>query len=233
MRWRELGERLRASPRGWLVGTTVAVYLAAAMTSNYNLSVRHLLPILPFVYLPIARFVAARRWWTVVVLGVLAAEAIVLSPLWMSATNTWWLGAANPTRFALGAGNLEARQNFVELARGVEKRGLEPLTILYPALTPEVLESYLPGARLVDPLRGETEIPPGWVAVNVTTEQLVPALLAAEPEDVYFYDELHRAAELWQPVWNEVTSRGEDHGWIAGTFHLYRIPGQSAPQPPP
>lgn len=213
--------RKRGGGSSWaLPGLTVAVYLAASVTSSYNLSVRHLLPILPLLYLPVARFVASRKWWAEVLVGALAVESMVLAPLWMSATNTWWLGEVNPTRFALGAGNLEYRQNFIQLARYAESNDLDPLNVLYPALPDEVLRPYLPEARLKRP--GQ-DLEPGWYAVNVTVEQLVPALLAARPEDVYRYRELRRGAEAWHPFWRAVVERGQDHGWVAGTFHLYRL----------
>ena len=208
-RWRE----------GLPMAVTVAVYLAAAVTSNYNLSVRHLLPILPFLYLPVAAAVARSRAGTVAMIGALAIESLVLAPLWMSQTNTWWLGAGNPTRFALSAGNLEYRQNFIELARRVEERGLGQLHVLYPTIGEEVVRAYLPDARLIGP--GDTP-EPGWYAVNVIVEQFVPALLRARPEDVHDYHQLVPAARQWQSLWQAVR-QGEDHGYVAGTFRLYRL----------
>lgn len=199
----------------------MAVYLAASVTSNYNLSVRHMLPILPLLYLPLAIFLGRRRRWAALVVGTLLVESLLVAPDWMASTNTWWLGDSNPTRFVLGAGNLEYRQSFVGLARYAKKEAIEPLYVLYPILADEVLAAYLPEAALVRP--GE-EIRPGWYAVNVTVEQLVPALLEAPGDAVYNYDELHRAAERWEPFWQAVVAAGEDHGWVAGTYHLYRVP---------
>jgi len=211
----------RKDPRWILVGVTVAVYLAASVTSNYNLSVRHMLPILPLFYLPLAVFLGRRRRWATVVVGALLVESLAVAPYGMAATNTWWLGDSNPTRFVLGAGNLEYRQSFVGLARYAEKEGIEPLHVLYPTLADEVLAAYLPAAKSARP--GD-EIRPGWYAVNVTVEQLVPALLKAPPGTVYNDDELRRAAASWEPFWRDVVAAGEDHGWVAGTYHLYRVP---------
>lgn len=196
---------------------TVGVYAAVAFTANYNLGVRHLLPVLPFLYLPVARFLAKKPRATVLVMMALAVESLALAPLWMSATNTWWLGAGNPTRFALGSGNLEFRQNFLQLARVVEEEGLGELNVLYPTLSPEVLSAWVPGARLIQP--GD-QLEPGWYAVNVTVEQLVPALLEAPLGAVYEGEALRREARRWEPLWREV-AKGEDHGYVAGTFHLY------------
>ena len=208
-----------------LLGMTVAVYLGVAMTSSYNLSVRHMLPVLPLLYLPIARAVSRIRFGAATLVTALVLESIAVAPLWMSQTNTWWLGSHNPTRFALAAGNLEYRQNFIQLARQAEARGLDRLGVLYPAIGEEVVTAYLPHARLIEP--GDA-LEPGWYAVSVMVEQFVPALLEAAPEQVYGYRYLRQAATEWQPLWHAVR-RGEDHGYVAGTFHLYRLPGARDP----
>jgi hypothetical protein len=200
---------------------TVAVYLAAAMTSNYNLSVRHLLPVLPMLYLPVAVGVARSRAASIALVTVLAVESLLLAPLWMSATNTWWLGDRNPIRFSLGGGDLEYGQNFIKLAKETRRRNIDSLRVLYPVLEPAVLAAYLPGARLVGP--GDP-IDPGWYAVNVTVEQLVPAVLAARPESLYNHRGLTELADRWRPFWDAVAA-GDDHGYVAATFHLYYHPG--------
>ncbi len=216
-----------AKPPWILLGVTLAVYLGVAMTSNYNLSVRHLLPVLPLLYLPVARAVSQTRLGAAALIAALAVESLALAPLWMSQTNTWWLGSRNPTRFALAAGNLEYRQNFIQLARAAEERGLVELGVLYPAIGEEVVTAYLPDARLIEP--GDA-LEPGWYAVSVIVEQFVPALLRARPEQVYGYRQLHQAATEWQPLWQAVR-QGEDHGYVAGTFHLYRLRQETRGQP--
>ncbi len=212
--------RIRGPFLRWLpVLVTVAVYGLAAMTSNYNLGVRHLLPMLPFLYLPVACYVATHRLGSVALVAFLTVESIALAPLWMSQTNTWWLGDRNPTRLALSAGNLEFRQNFVQLARYAQRHNIEEIGVLYPTISGPVLNAYLPGARLVRP---KEKIEPGWYAVNVVVEQFVPALLAAPDGSVYDLDRLRQASEGWLPAWRAI-QRGEDHGWVAGTFRLYRV----------
>ncbi len=81
-----------------------------------------------------------------------------------------------------------------------------------------------PSARLAPPGQEPT---PGRYAVNVTVEQFVPALLAAPPDAVRGHADLRSAAESWQSLWQTVR-QGEDHGYVAGTFHLYRL-GTPAP----
>jgi hypothetical protein len=205
---------------------TVGVYLAAAMTSNYNLSVRHLMPVLPMLYLPVALGVVRSRAESAALITLLAVESLLLAPLWMSATNTWWLGDRNPTRFDLAGGDLEYGQNFVQLAKETRRRNIDSLRVLYPVLEPAVLAAYLPDARLVAP--GDP-IEPGWYAVNVTVEQLVPAVLAARPESLYNYRGLSELARRWRPFWQRVAA-GEDHGYVAATFHLYYHPDPPSPR---
>ncbi len=211
--------RLRAWAPWILIWTTAGVYLGMAMLSNYNLGYRHLIPIVPLLYLPIARGVARRGWAAALLVGVLAAESLALTPFWMSATNTWWLGAHNPTRFVLSAGNLEYRQNFVQLARESERRGLDHLNVVYLVLSPDIVRAYLPDAHTV--VAGE-DLKPGWYAVNVMAEQYVPALLRDDIDYLYDQDGLRAYAQRWAPTLEHI-QQGEAHGYIAGTFHLYRL----------
>jgi hypothetical protein len=204
------------------------VYLAAALTSSYNIGVRHLLPITPLLYLPAAAWAARRRWRSSILVGALAVEAVLVAPLWMSATNTWWLGYANPTRWSLGTSDLEYRQNFLVLAGELERRGIERVGVLYPGLPPEVVNASLPGGFVAKP---GVPIRPGWYAINVTVEQYVPALLRADPADLRSHDTFLRLARSWNPYWRGLVDRAEDHGYVAGTFHLVRVPPQ--PSEPP
>ncbi len=199
---------------------TAALYLGVAMTSNYNLGVRHLMPILPLLYLPAAWWVGRCRWRSAVVVGVLAIESLALAPLWMSATNTWWLGRYNPTRFAFSVGDAEYRQNFIALADAAAERGLDSFHVLYPQVSEREIRAYMPRAVAATPgdeVQGGT-----WYAVSVTLEQFLPAI--PEARDVRGHAALAGEAEAWRPYWREIVRRGEDHGYVAATFHLYRLP---------
>ncbi len=214
----------RRRQAGLLLAVTAGIYLLVAMTSNYNLGVRHLLPILPILYLPAALWAAKRPLRSALLVGVLAIEAIAVAPLWMSSTNTWWLGAHNPTRFAVGS--LEYRQNFLTLADVIHQRDIENLDVLYPLLSPAELAAYLPGARL---LRPDSELRPGsWVAVNILVEQYLPAAERASDATLRGRRNLLNLKRNWTPLLDAVR-RGEDHGYVAGTFHLYRIPSDFLP----
>jgi 4-amino-4-deoxy-L-arabinose transferase-like glycosyltransferase len=221
---RRAGEDGEAPRRGagkaaTLLAVTAILYLMVAMTSSYNLGVRHLMPILPILYLPAARWAARRRLRTALLLGLLALDAIAAAPLWMSSTNTFWAGRFNPTRFAFGS--LEYRQNFLALAAAARRRGIAELDVLYPLLQPAELAAYLPDARL---LRPDTVLRPGsWVAVNILVEQYLPAAERASAETLRGQRNLVALKRTWTPLWQAVQA-GEDHGYVAGTFHLYRLP---------
>lgn len=208
-----------------VVVITTGIYLGVAVSSNYNLGVRHLMPILPFLYLPAALWAARSRWRATLLVGALAMESAALAPLWMSATNTWWLGARNPTRIALSGSDTEYRQNFIALADAAHSRHIETLHVLYPLLDERELRAYLPRARLVVP---DTRLEPGWYAVNVIVEQYLPSIPRAAPGELRGHDTLVALARAWTPFWREV-ARGEDHGRVAGSFHLYRLPSSTEP----
>lgn len=211
-----------------VVGTVTALYLGTAVVSSYNLGMRHLLPILPFVYLPAALWASRTARRTAVLVGVLAAEAVLVAPLWMSATNTWWLGPANPTRTALSHSNFEAHQNFIALRRHAESRKLEPFYVVQPGIRPQELATYFPRAAL---LGAGDEIVPGWYAVNATVEQFIPAISKASRGALRHDATWRRLVDEWSPVWREIRA-AEDHGWVAGTYHLYRVgTGTAAPAP--
>ncbi len=181
-------------------------------------------PVPRLLYLPAAAWAARTRLRATVLSLLLAAESLALAPLWMSATNTWWLGRHNPTRFALGDTNLEYHQNFLALAAEMERRGIDSIGVAMPAVTAAELAAYLPRARPVTP---RTPIEPGWYALNVTVERVAPAVLAADPADLFRPETFRRAARDWSGLAAEIAG-GEDHGYAAGTFHLYRVP-----EPPP
>jgi hypothetical protein len=135
-------ERVRVRRRFLAVlAAAAALYLAVAMSSNYDLGFRHLMPILPLMYLPAALWAARRTWRLAAVAGLLLAESLAVAPLWMSATNTWWLGARNPTRFAASGDNCDWNQNLIVLGDASHRRGLGPLHVLDPVVSAAALEA--------------------------------------------------------------------------------------------
>ncbi|MCB0208987.1 MAG: glycosyltransferase family 39 protein [Anaerolineae bacterium] len=197
-----------------LVIVTVVSYLGVAMGSNYNIGFRHLMPIIPLLYLPLAVFVAGRYWVTALLVGLLVIESTLLAPLWMSATNTWWLGSYNPSRLAFSLGNMDYGQNYIQLAKYSKQKNINTLYFVYPGLEAWRVQAYIPGAVVIDP---DDPLKPGWYAVPTRIEQYVPALLESTE-----YPALKRIAQQWDPIWQTVKT-GQDFGYAAGTFHIYYL----------
>lgn len=210
-----------------LLGSTAAIYLAVAMTSNYNAGLRHLLPVLPVLYLPAALWAARRPRFAAVILGALLIESLALAPLWVSSTNTWWLGARDPMRFALSTDNCFYPQNLAALRAAADRRSLRPLHLLDPSLGAPQVERYLgPGAGVMP----EDPLPAGWYAIGAAAEVCLPAIVRSSPREMYGYARYRAIADRWLPATAAVARAGADFGYVAGTFHLYRLAG---PLPPP
>jgi hypothetical protein len=213
-----------------LLALTAAVYLLVAMTSNYNAGLRHLLPILPILYLPAALWAARRPRIAMALFAALLVESLVLAPAWISETNTWWLGRRDPMRFALSTDNCYYHQNLIALRQAADRRGLAPFHVLDPAIGGPQLDRYLgPGVGLSPE---QTPLPPGWYAIGAAAEVCVPAILRSSPQEMYGYPRYRAIADRWLPATAAVTQAGEDHGYLASTFHLYRLGKPAVPAAP-
>ena len=213
-----------------LLALTAGVYLAAAAASNYNAGIRHILPVVALLYLPAALWAARRPARAAVLLLALAAESFALAPVWMSSTNTWWLGARDPMHLAMSLDNAFYPQNLIALREIAARRQLLPLRVVDPALSSIEIDGYLgPGTAYTPPGR----LAPGWYAVGASAEVCIPAILRASPGDLFGYRGLTAIAHAWGPAAREVARRGQDLGFIASTFHLYRLdqPGAASGRP--
>ncbi len=228
--WKEVREawrdRLR-DPRWALPAVVTAVYLVVACTSRYNLGLRHLLPIMPFLLLPIAVWASRDLRRLVVVLGILLVESTAMAPLWMSSTNTWWLGQDNPTRRTFSA--FEYKQNLIALAEEARSRGLEPLKVFYPLMSDRELHAYFPEAEIDDYSK---PLEPGLYAVNIQAEILLPAIYRTGPRSFTLYSNYRSAGRPWFRRLQEIQARGKDQGFVAGTFHLYLLGPDPSHSPP-
>lgn len=203
-----------------VIFVTLSVYLGTAVFSTYNLGARHLLPVLPILLLPAAAWAARRLAYSYALIGVLLVEVLMLCPLWMTATNTWWLGRYNPTHCAV-ISDCEYKQNFLTLAEAARKRGIRHLHVAFPLFTGLEQKIFLPNAVNVDP---RLPLQPGWHAVSVYIEQFLPIVLQTSPEEIHNYDMFAAIAETWKSYFAEIRRQGIDHGSIAGSFHLYYVP---------
>jgi hypothetical protein len=207
----------------WLLAAAAAIYLGVAMTSNYNAGLRHLLPILPLLYLPAARWAAARPWVAAALLGAMLVESLAMAPVWVSSTSTWWLGERDPLRFSLSLDNVYYHQNLLALREVRDRRGLRPLAVLDPSLPAAQVEAYLGKGASLTPA---SAVPSGWVAVGVATEVALPAILRSSPREMYGYSGYRSLAAAWLVPARAIARRAADCGYVAGTFHLYRLPMQ-------
>lgn len=212
----EAPARARLSAFTIVLVSTAFLYLATSMASNYNLGLRHLLPILPILYLPAAVW-AARRGVGSVLVAALLLESTLLAPTWMSATNTWWLRSHNPTRFSLNMDDVDWKQNLLLLAGSARRLGLRPLCVLDPRLSAAELHSAIPDAVLATP---GAALPP-WCAVSVVVEQYFPAIQKAPPGAIHDVQTYKSLVQTWNPVWERIRS-GDDRGYLAETYHLYQ-----------
>jgi hypothetical protein len=214
-----------------LLFLTAGVYLLVAMTSNYNAGLRHLLPILPILYLPAALWAARRPRAAMALFTALLVESLALAPTWISETNSWWLGRRNPMRFALSTDNCYYHQNLIALREVVERQALHPFFVLDPAIGGPQLERYLGQGVALTP--EQTPLPAGWYAIGAAAEVCVPAILRSSAQEMYGYPRYLSIAERWQPAPAAVAQQGEDLGYVASTFHLYRLAKPAVPAAPP
>jgi Dolichyl-phosphate-mannose-protein mannosyltransferase len=214
-----------------LLASTAGIFLLVAVTSNYNAGLRHLLPVLPILYLPAALWLARRPRVAAVAFAALLVESLALAPTWISPTNTWWLGRRDPMRFALSTDNCYYHQNLIALGEAAERRALRPLFVLDPALGAPQLDRYLGPGVALPPER--SPLPAGWYAVGAAAEVCVPAILRSSPDEMYGYPRYRAIALRWLPATVTVTvaGAGEDHGYVAHTFHLYRLARPALPDP--
>ncbi|HXO28190.1 MAG TPA: hypothetical protein VOA80_12645, partial [Thermoanaerobaculia bacterium] len=223
---REGGEAATAPwRRGFvaILALSAGLYILVAMTSNYNVGLRHLLPILPILYLPAALWAAHRPRIAMALFAALLAESLAL------AKNSWWLGRRDPMRFALSTDSCYYHQNLIALREAAERRGLVPFLVLDPAIGGPQLERYVgPGVGLSPE---QTPLAAGWYAVGAAAEVCVPAILRSSPHEMYGYPRYRSIADRWLPAITAVTRQGEDRGF-ASTFHLYYLAKSTVPAAP-
>ncbi len=203
----------------WLLAATAVIYLGVAATSSYNLGVRHLLPVLPLIYLPAVRWAARGAWTSLLLLAILATEGWLLAPLWMSATGSWWL-SEDPARLAMVSGDTEYHQNFIALERWAEEQGIDRYALLYPLLSAHEVAAYSERAVVVRP--GE-ELDFEWVVTSILLESHLPAVETSPAEGLRGAEALRELAVAWRPLWNSAR-QGEDLGPVAGTFRVFHHP---------
>jgi hypothetical protein len=212
------------APLPVLLAVTAAVFLLVAMPSNYNAGLRHLLPILPILYLPAAIWLGRRPRVAGLVILALAVESMALGPIWLSSTATWWLGAHDPLRFNLSLDNVYYPQNLIALRDEARGRGISRLHVVDPSISAQQIDAYLGSGTALTPPTTLAKGAEGCYAVGVAGEVALPAILAADPAELHSYKPYLALANGWLPLIGEVRQGAADAGYLGGTFHLYCAP---------
>ena len=161
------------------------LYAAAALFSTIDIGYRHLLPILPFLFVFASRLASSLRSSSTLTRALplllilwLAFNALSISPHYLAFFNELAGGADNGYRF-LADSNTDWGQGLKDLARYQQENGPRPLklslfTFLDPAVYGLDYEPLAPmvGAPPVLPRRFNPA--PGWYAISATTLDGVP-----------------------------------------------------------
>jgi hypothetical protein len=184
-----LGQRQRA-PYAWPLGVFVLVYGLASVSSSLNIGYRHLLPIVPGLYLLIGALVGLRSWkWPALLLGsslllwqALGTLSVLPYPLGFHNEIT---GGSNEGWRYLADSNTDWGQGYKALARFQDAEGIPRLElsafVFYDPALYGVTYAALP------PLRGDTPPvfpsrfapPAGHYAISMTPLDGVPT---SDPE---------------------------------------------------
>jgi hypothetical protein len=211
--------RGRCIPAGLAWGSApFLLYLAAALASQVNIGVRHILPLYPFAILVaaggLARLLAGRwRWTAILPLGLLLAESLWIAPHHLAFFNLAAGGPDRGHRYLLDS-NLDWGQDLKGLRRWMERSGVRRINLSYFGTADPAYHgidcNHLVGAppfamRLMRP----PELP-GWVAVSVNNlyalyysegvRRFYRPLLDSEPAAVIGHS--IRVYRVERPWWN-------------------------------
>jgi 4-amino-4-deoxy-L-arabinose transferase-like glycosyltransferase len=192
-----------------------AFFLASAMRSNLNLGLRHILPVLPFIYVSIG--IAATYTWqhrrkpARVVLGVLAlglaVETLASFPNFIPFFNAAAGGPKGGVKL-LGDSNLDWGQDLKLLAQWQQDHPNVPLYLTYFGLA----DPWAYGIRYVN-FPGGYRFGPDY---EVTSDPGVLAISATHLQGIYTTDEMRDA---YAPLRNV-----EPIDVLGGSIYLYRWP---------
>ena len=202
-----------------------AYVFLASVASSYNIGVRHVLPVVPFLAVAAAVAIVRglpRNVAAVALAGfglIQAGETLAVHPHEISFFN---LAAGGPSRghLWLNDSNLDWGQDLVRLALELERRGCEAgTTVAYfgGAFPPY----HVPKARFFD--AATTPLTPGLYAVS-------SFLLAAGPELMAFRGDALRAAG-YERLRRALAERGIREGRVGYSILLYRLPEERTPPP--
>jgi hypothetical protein len=116
----------------------VLIFFAIAVWSRFNIGVRHILPVYPFLFVwlggSVATICSSRKWWArsvTLVLGIwLIASVLKIYPDYLAYFNEVAGGPKNGHRFLVDS-NLDWGQDLKGLKRWMEGQGLEKIEFAY------------------------------------------------------------------------------------------------------
>jgi hypothetical protein len=206
----------------WLV--PVAVLFLASVGASYNIGIRHLLPVYPFLALAgagvLARFLEAGRRVPALLLCALPlvslAETAAIHPHELSYFNAL-AGGPLGGRKILSDSNVDWGLDLKRLAAELKRRGEAAPTVVYFG-GDDVLERIGVADFAADPrIRGRL------VAISAFEEAVGPAF--------YAYHGAREVAEALFALEREVAARGRPVGRIGYSINLYELPGKDQTGP--
>jgi hypothetical protein len=184
-----------------------AVYVLAAMPSNVNIGVRHLLPIFPLCCVGIG--IAAARWSQPAIrkclFGVLGWQALVTLlcyPLYIQFFSEAVGGAVNGQKYLIDS-NYDWGQDAKRLKQFLDDHGITHIYLDYFGTQYNIEYLKIPNTR-VGPDQAR-QIQDGWLVVS--------------------------ASELMRPEWAWLRGSREPTARVADTLFVYQITGQTSPAP--
>jgi len=220
-RRRELSQELR------LFLLPVAVLFLASIGSSYNIGIRHLLPIYPFLAL-LAAALFARAWARrresakariVVALWLLlpvsaAIETIRIHPYELSYFNPL-VGGPEKGRKILSDSNVDWGLDLLRLKKELARRGISEPTVAYFGGDNVSYRLGLPDFSALPVVHGNV------VAISSFFE-------AAGPE-FYAYHGFHELAGAMRRLQRRIAAEGRPVGRVGYSIHLYELPPGGGP----
>jgi hypothetical protein len=198
-----------------------ALLMAAAMSSHFNIGVRHILPVYPLLAIAGAGILAERfgRFFPAAAVALLLGSGtslLLAHPNEISYFNVL-AGGTEGGRLWLSDSNVDWGQDLKRLGATLRDKGWEETTtiVAYSGLP---MNYYSPRAKVLDPT---APVAPGRYAVGATVEAIGPALasrIEGPPAG-------RKVAELLALL----RSRGRRIGRVGGSITIWELPPETAP----